>query len=331
MKARHLPGFAAIENVEVTAVANRTPESAQRVADEFGIPRVLPDWRAVVDDADVDAVCIGTWPQLHAAATCAALDAGKHVLCEARMARNVAEAESMLAAAQRNSSVAMLVPSPFGLAGDRVMRRMIAAGYLGQVREITVRALSDVYLSSDVPLQWRQRSDLSGVNLLTLGILFETVQRWFGDVESVQAQTSNFRPRRVNPETGDLDDADIPDSVAVVARMRTGAQCVMHVSGQTAHGGPPRIEAFGEQGTLAYDLVRDEIRGAKCSARKLDEIPIPDEDRGGWRVEEEFVAAIREGEPVRFTNFADGLKYMRFTEAVRLAALGGERQAIRNF
>lgn len=76
----------------------------------------------MIDDPEVDAVCIGTWPYLHAPVTCATLAAGKHVLCEARMARNVAEARQMLDAAQQTDRIAMLVPSPFGLAGDQLMR-----------------------------------------------------------------------------------------------------------------------------------------------------------------------------------------------------------------
>ena len=114
------------------------------------------------------------------------------------------------------------------------------------------------------------------------------------------------------------------------ARMATGAQCVYHVSGHAHHAGGPRIEAYGDRGTLIYDLAADTIQGGTCDG-KLAEVSIADADRGGWRVEEEFVAAIRGQEPVRFTSFADGMKYMRFTEAVRLSALTGTRQPIRNF
>ena len=85
-RRRHIPGFRALPGIELVAVANRTKESGERVAREFGIARVSEDWRELVRAADVDAVCIGTWPYMHCAITLAALAQGKHVLCEARMA-----------------------------------------------------------------------------------------------------------------------------------------------------------------------------------------------------------------------------------------------------
>ena len=83
-------------------VVNRTPESTALVAADFQIPRQFPNWQTLVADPAIDAVMIGTWPNLHAEVTCAALAAGKHVLCEARMARNLAEARLMQAAASAN-------------------------------------------------------------------------------------------------------------------------------------------------------------------------------------------------------------------------------------
>src|SRR5205814_5115320 len=84
---------------------------------------------------------------------------------------------------------------------------------------------------------------------------------------------------------------------------------------------------YGTEGVLHYDLQTDRIRGASLrhgmktgKAEELSEIPIPPEKAGGWRVEEEFVEAIRTGAPVRFTDFATGVAYMEFTEAVARSA-----------
>ena len=88
-RLRHIPGFRELENVEIVGVVNRTPQSTARVAQDFEIPRQFSDWRQLVESPDIDAVMIGAWPNLHAGATVAALEAGKHVLCEARMARNL--------------------------------------------------------------------------------------------------------------------------------------------------------------------------------------------------------------------------------------------------
>ena len=104
-RSRHIPGFQEIEAVEVVAVANRSRESAQKVADEFGIAGVFEDWQELVGSDDVDAVCVGTWPYKHCPITLACLKAGKHILTEARMAMNLAEARQMLAASQQSDRV----------------------------------------------------------------------------------------------------------------------------------------------------------------------------------------------------------------------------------
>ncbi|MEX1022852.1 MAG: Gfo/Idh/MocA family oxidoreductase, partial [Dehalococcoidia bacterium] len=112
-RSRHIPGLQAIEGVEVVTVCNRSEESGRRVADQFGIPNVVTDPRDVFDDPDVDAVCIGTWPYRHRDYTVAALEAGKHVLVEARMAMNAEEAREMLAVSRQHPDlVAQIVPSP---------------------------------------------------------------------------------------------------------------------------------------------------------------------------------------------------------------------------
>src|SRR5207248_10840503 len=91
-RRRHIPGLRAIAGVELVAVCNRRPGSTAAVASEYGIPRTFAHWHELVADPQVDAVVIGTWPYLHAPITLAALEAGKHVLTEARMALNAAEA-----------------------------------------------------------------------------------------------------------------------------------------------------------------------------------------------------------------------------------------------
>src|SRR6476620_5374208 len=111
VKSRHLPALRRIDGVEVAAVSNRSRESGEAVAREWGIPEVLTDWRALVARDDLQAVFIGTWPYTHAEMSIAALEAGKHVFCQARMARDTAEAKAMLQCAERHpGQVAMLCP-----------------------------------------------------------------------------------------------------------------------------------------------------------------------------------------------------------------------------
>src|SRR5687767_15932107 len=78
-KLRHIPGLLAQADVTLAGVCNRRPDSTAAIAKEYGIPRTYQHWEALIDDADIDAVVIGTWPYLHCPITLAALERGKHV------------------------------------------------------------------------------------------------------------------------------------------------------------------------------------------------------------------------------------------------------------
>jgi predicted dehydrogenase len=118
---------------QVVGVANHRLESAQRFASEHGIQRVTTDWRALVSAPDVDVVVVCTPNALHAPQSIAALEAGKHVLCEKPMATSTADGEAMLAAAARHDRL-LLVLHPWRHHGAVIaVRDAIAAGELGRV------------------------------------------------------------------------------------------------------------------------------------------------------------------------------------------------------
>src|SRR5262249_49948557 len=138
-RLRHIPGLRAIPDVEIVAVCNRRPESTAAVAREFKVPRTFAHWEEMIADPNLDAVVIGTWPYLHCPITLAALKAGKHVLTEARLSMNAAEAHCMLQAGREHPGlVTQVVPSPYGLKGHDVMVELIRSGYLGELREVHV-------------------------------------------------------------------------------------------------------------------------------------------------------------------------------------------------
>ena len=318
-KLRHIPGFQKIRGVEVVAVCNRSRESSQRVADEFKIPRVFTDWKELVHSRDVDAVCIGTWPYLHCPAVLESLAAGKHVLTEARMAMDAAEARQMHAAAQKSAKVAMVVPAPLWLESEPLLLARVRAGFFGDLLEIHVRGLGGQY-QPDAPLHWRQRRDLSGLNIMTAGILNETVRRYAGHDRQVRAGSALFTPQRIDPATGQKRTVDVPESLGVISRLESGATAVYHVS-SVARFGETSLEVYGTKGTFKLSGDQCLVAGAGDSALKPLEIPAS--ARGGWRVEEEFVEAILQGTPVTRTSFADGVKYMEFTEAVNVSLREG--------
>jgi predicted dehydrogenase len=330
-RARHIPGLRALPAVEIVAVCNRRPASTQAVAREFGIPRAYDAWEDLVPDPAVDAIVIGTWPYLHCPITLAALEAGKHVLCEARLSMNAGEAHSMRAQARRHPHlVAQVVPSPYGLAGQEVMAGLLRSGYLGELREVSVVGRNGALADPAAPLSWRQDGALSGFNMLTLGILHETLLRWAPQPARVLAQVHAFTPSRIDPESGARRPVGTPDSVQVLSTLPGGARVTYQVSGVTPFGQELAIRLYGTDGVLHYDLLADRLygasrtRGADPGAGPIgEEIPLPEDPMRGWRVEADFVDSIRQGSPVRFTDFETGVKYMEFTEAVaRSARLG---------
>lgn len=328
---RHIPGFQAIEGVEVSVVCNRSEASGRRVAEEFGIPRVETDWRNVASGQDVDAVCIGTWPCLHAEATCLALERGKHVLTEARMASNVREAEAMAEKARSHPDlVAQIVPSPFTLDFDAAVTDRLGEGQLGDLREVCVTHTLPTYVRADTPLGWRQRSDRSGHNVLTLGIYHEIILRWLGqNPEWVVADGEIFHPRRIDPETGRPGMVDLPESLTVLGRGAGGMRMVYHHSGLESGRGRNEMRLNGSAGSLRLDLAEGRLYRSGAGEPEEAEVFIPEKERRGWQVEADFVRSIRHGEPVRLTDFGTGLRYMEFTEAVTQSYRnGGEKTPV---
>jgi predicted dehydrogenase len=316
-RLRHLPGFAGIEGVRLVTVANRSEASSMAVAEEFGIERVSPDWQSVVNDPEVDAVCIGTWPYMHAEMTIAALAAGKHVLTEARMASTLKEASAMLEAAQAHSDlVAQIVPSPFTVDLDAAVARLLESGEAGELREVFIDHCTSIYVDPEAPLTWRQDPHYSGINMLMMGIYAEAVQRWIPDdceIERVVGET--FTPERVHWETGEMTKVELPDSLHIFGRFSGGASLNYHFSGIEPGPGCNIVKLVGSKGTIRVDIEENRILFCR-TGEECHEVDIPRDEQRGWRVEEDFINSIRTGEPVRLTNFTDGVRYMAFTDAV---------------
>ena len=137
------------------------------------------------------------------------------------------------------------------------------------------------------------------------------------------AQVHAFTPERIDPTSGIRVGVGTPDSVQVLTALPGGARGVYQLSGVTPYGQEAKIELYGSKGYLCYDLLAERITGATAPEPVLGEVMILPHEAGGWRVEAEFIEAIREGKPVRFTDFASGVAYMEFTEAVARSAAAG--------
>ncbi|HAK52875.1 MAG TPA: hypothetical protein DCM54_13370 [Gammaproteobacteria bacterium] len=320
-KFRHIPGFQEIDGVKVVAVCNRSTASAQKVADQFGIERVVERVDDIINDDDIDAICVGTWPYMHHDLTIATLKAGKHILTEARMAMNLAEARAMLVAAEASDKVSMIVPAPRNLKHEATVLEMLEAGFFGDLLEIHVTALSGQY-DPDAPIHWRNQRELSGNNIMSMGIQNETVRRYAGHEKSVIAYGSIFTRERIDSETGETSTVDVPESLGVIAEHESGATAVYHLS-NVAHLGYNNMAFFGTKASLKYE--GNDAYIATNEDKTWQPLEVDKDKEGGWRVEQEFVEAILEGKPVTHTNFADGVRYMEFTEAVQISIQEGRR------
>lgn len=310
---QHIPNLLAIDGVTLVAVANRTIESSKQVADSFRIPIVHEDWRELVADPGVDAVVIGTWPNLHHPVTLAAHDSGKHVLCEARMAMNSREAREMLDSANAHPElVSHLVPAPLTLGVDDSIVRLIGEGLTGELVLVNVVHRSGEFADPGAPLHWRQDERLSGNNILTLGIWYESVMRWVGMAKEVTAvgkvvvatREDQRGPRQVI----------IPDHLDVIATMDDGAQLTMQMSTVTGLGGEIGATMFGTEGTIHFNGTSLSV--GRKGDQELQPFEIPEGESRGWQVEEDFIAAIRGESKPALTDFETGVRYMEFTDAV---------------
>ena len=328
VRLRHAPGLAAIDGVELVAVANRTETSGRAFAADFGVDSVYSDWRQLLADDRVDAVFVGTWPYLHSEISEQALQAGKHVFCQARLALDAADARRMLAAKADTGLTTMVCPPPHGMRFAPRIAQIVESGTLGEIRHLAVRDFNPSYLDPDSPLHWRQRETLSGANTLTLGILYEVLLTWFGlRADWVLAADATFVDER--PDGDSVVPVERPDAVFISAGLTNGGLASLTFSGAAGGGGETAISAYGTRATLHWTGGPPSNEGGRLtlmrSPRWEPEQYEPD-PAAGWKVESDFIAAVRAGRDGR-PDWQLGLEYMQFVEAVEKSARSGERVA----
>ena len=322
---RHLPGFAAIDGVESVSVANRSRESGQRVADAFGLSTVYDSWEDLIDADDTNAICIGTWPYMHKTLVLASLAAGKHVMTEARMTMNSADAREMLEASLAYPDlVTQIVPAPHTLKVDSTIKDMISDGFFGEVLSADITVHQGDFVDYDSELHWRHNRDLSGNNIMQMGIWYEAIMRWFGPAAAVSA-VGRVNVKHRKGWDGSLAYITIPDHVEILIEFAFGPVARLRLSTVTGLAPADGVWIFGSEGTVHVDSASMTLRAGQRGDSDLSEVHIPAEKQGDWRVEEEFINAIRGLEPITHTNFFDGVKYMEFTDAVTISMQTGER------
>lgn len=322
---RHLPALLTMPDVEIVAVSNSTYASSERFCREHA-PHATPlkNWAELVSLRELDIVWIGTTPYMHAPVSISALEAGRHVFCQARMAMNLTEAREMLVAARKRPHlVSMLCPPPHGMRGDLLMRKVLADGLIGTPHHIRLQSFSPLLLDASAPAHWRQRVEYSGVNVLTLGIYVEVLQRWLGPIRAVTARSKILHRKRDHYEVR------VPDMVTVLAEFANGAEGVLEFSGVAAFAPADRLEIYGDCGTLRYDFSADTITAGRVGDRAAQTFELPPEMEKHWTVEKDFIAAVKApANPRPHPSFEDGVAYMRVVQAVADSIAGQRRVEI---
>ncbi len=327
VRNRHIPGFQRVDGLEIVAVANRTVESGRSVADQFDIPRVYSSWRELLEDDDINAVCIGTWPYMHKTMTIAALESGKHVLTEARMANTAEEAKAMLEASRKHPDlVCQLTPTSTTYKIDKIIKRLVSEGFLGELLSVEVQALQNRFADFGGDLHWRHDRELSGYNMLNIGAAYESMMRWFGRGNNVMAMGKVHVPYRKNTR-GDLVSVSIPDHIDILYELANNAQVHMRMSATTGHSTGNQIWFYGTEGTIYIDQQQN-VFGGRHDENGLTAIDNPTELQAYYRVEEEFSNAIRGTEEITMVPFESGVHYIEWTEAVARSIQTGNRMTL---
>jgi predicted dehydrogenase len=139
----------------------------------------------------------------------------------------------------------------------------------------------------------------------------EVLQRWFGRITGVFARGKTLTPLRQGYEV------IIPDLLTVLCSFENGAEGVLEFSGVNALGGADHVEVYGNGGAMTYDFKTETLRAGQATEKELQVIEPTAELEGEWRVEEDFLAAVKsKGRMKPHPSFENGLEYMRVVQAV---------------
>lgn len=327
-RQRHIPGLKAVPGVSLAAVCNRSEASSRKAAAEFGFSAIETDWRALIARDDVDAVFIGTWPYTHSEMSVAALEAGKHVFCQARMAADLDSARKMYNAAMAKPQlVNMLCPPPHRMPYEPFIRTMIHTGRLGELREVEVACLDASCDKPDV-ITWRERVEYSGKQIMQVGIWAEVLNAWVGEYDVLKAVTHTPVPTKTEPG-GEPYTIQIPQVVFIEGKLANGAVVNEQHSGVSQEAPMNSVTIYGSEARLRIPIGGTVMYGKTGEPLKPATIPV--ELTCDWVVEATFINAVRAaraGVPPEkrlvSPDFVEGLRYMRKVEAIHLSAWSGQ-------
>ena len=329
-----LPGLRLVPGVRVTAVASGRRANAETAASEFGIPHVFGDGLELVRSDDVDVVIISSTPDTHARYALAALEAGKHVLCEKPTALNAGEAQRMLAAAERRPRQLAWIDNELRFEPNRrKVHDLIRAGAIGAVRhlELVLRP----YLrgdgrpqATDAPWSWWSDAAKGGGLLGAVGShLIDLCRFWTAsEVVHVAGGVATFVTQR-RDETGADRPVTADDFASFVLRLGSGAVATITLTAVAFHGAGHHTQITGSDGTFV--LTGETKLEVGRPGAPLEDVSVTDDLAGLVPVNNmwarSFVRLMRElvgrleGETATGTpaTFRDGAQVQRVLDAVR--------------
>ncbi|MCB0046929.1 MAG: Gfo/Idh/MocA family oxidoreductase [Caldilineaceae bacterium] len=249
-----IPAFR-LGGLTAQAIASGREENAHRVAQALEIPDTHASWRELITSDAVDIVSIATPPALHREIAVAALEAGKHVICEKPTAMNVAEAEAMLAAAQAAPQQLAIIDHELRFHPQRMqMRQMIKDGFVGTPISVRLTRLGPDRLDRNREWNWWSDAEQGGGTLGALGSHLLDLSRWmFGRIDLLTAQLTTGRLYRMDPATGGERRVTADDEARLLLRFANDAQGEITVSSITAGGYGMAVEVNGTRGALYLD------------------------------------------------------------------------------
>ena len=327
MRGSHLLTLQDHAQAELAAAGNLRPESLQRLAAEFRIPKTYTDFAAMAADRDIDAVVIALPNFLHAPVTIQMLEAGKHVLCEKPMAMSVAEGERMISAARQSGSK-LMIGHMWRFDREIVwLRNLVASGKLGRIFKVKSHEvlIYDLYGEDPPTNSWLVDRSLAGGGALTdMGIhSFDTLRFVLG----------NARPTKVFASVGAyFKQIEVEDTATVMLEFEGGITALVEAGWYNLYADEQQgyTQVFGANGYAR--AVPSELRMFIEGEWSVIQPRIPprqqQEDLPAFQAQlDHFIDCIvndREPSP----GGEDGLWAMRMLDAAYRSAESGQAVAI---
>src|SRR5699024_7957713 len=243
------------------AVCGRTKEKVQAFADQWGYESVETDWRALIARDDIDVVDICTPNNMHADIASAAAEAGKMIVSEKPLARNVDEGKTMVEAVEKAGVANTVTYNYRRIPAISLMKNIIDSGKLGRIFHIRTNFLQDFTISPDVPQGgkdlWRLDEKVagSGVTGDLLAHCIDTAMWLNGGIKDVSAVTETFVKERVHQETGEKQEVTIDDACIFNCHFENGALGLFEASRYArGHKALYTLEINGENASFRWDL-----------------------------------------------------------------------------